>query len=139
MKYSKKSAKSLKLMFFSVCCSQISQISKTLEHCWSQDRSPFPIPTPQKTIYCIYSTNAKIVSEIWKWILTLEVLGVGSGNEYSWWKGEQNFCFQINSKPHILRKKIINFIFLTTFSLISYRGIKGSFKNHILKDASCFS
>ena len=54
-------------------------------------------------------------------------------------KGEQNFFFQINSKTLILRYFFLNFIFSTTFPLINYRGIKGSFENHILKNASCFS
>ena len=54
-------------------------------------------------------------------------------------KGEQNFCFQINSKTLILRKKILNLIFSTTFPLINYSGIKGSFKNNIYKNANCFS
>ena len=46
-------------------------------------------------------------------------------------KGEQSFFFQINSKTLILRIFFLNFIFSTTFPLINYRGIKGSFKNHI--------
>ena len=54
-------------------------------------------------------------------------------------KGEQSFFFQINSKTLILRKKILNFIFSTTFLLINYRGIKCSFKNHIEKNSSLFS
>ena len=53
-------------------------------------------------------------------------------------KGEQSFFFQINSKTLTLRKKILNFIFSTTFLLINYRGIKYSFKNHIEKNTSFF-
>ena len=54
-------------------------------------------------------------------------------------KGKRTFTIEINSKTHFLRKFFLNFIFSTTFPLINYSGIKGSFKNHILKNASCFS
>ena len=38
---------------------------------------------------------------------------------------------QINSKTHILRKFFLIFTLSTAFFLMNYRGIKGSFKNHI--------
>ena len=38
---------------------------------------------------------------------------------------------QINSKTHILRKFFLIFTLSTTFFLMNYIGIKGSFKNHI--------
>ena len=61
-------------------------------------------------------------------------------NSYFFTKGEQkNFFFQINSKTLFLRIFFLNLIFSTKFPLINYRGIKGSLKNHILKNATCFS
>ena len=38
---------------------------------------------------------------------------------------------QINSKTHILRKNFLIFALSPTFFIMKYRGIKGSFKNHI--------
>ena len=53
--------------------------------------------------------------------------------EQRFWKGKRTFTVifrQINSKTHILRKKMI-FTFSPIFSLMNYRCIKGRFKNHI--------